>query len=143
MADDGGIGRLKKRMAAIPAEVKKAANATTLKQAEVMAATMRQLAPDDPATDTPDLKSSIAVTPTGQQTPAYSQPGGSMVVPENAVAVTVGNSDVRYPHLIEYGTTKMQAQPFFWNAVRLHQKKAQQAIKRGVARAVKKNWGKP
>lgn len=143
MAEDGGIGRLKKRLAAIPAEVKKAANATTVKQAEIMAATMRHLAPDDPATGAPDLKSSIAVTPAGQQTPAYSQPGGSLVVPENAVAITAGNSDVRYPHLLEYGTTKMQAQPYFWPSVRLHRKKAQQAIKGGVARAVKKNWGKP
>lgn len=143
MANDGGIGRLKKRLAAIPAEVKKAANVTTVKQAEIIASTMRNLAPDDPATDAPDLKSSIEVTPAGQQTPPYSQPGGSMVVPENAVAITVGNTDVRYPHLQEYGTTKMNAQPFFWPSVRLHQKKAQQAIKRGVARAVKKNWGKP
>lgn len=139
MANDGGIGRLKKRLAAIPAEVKKAANATTVKQAEAMAQTMRQLAPEDEG----DLKESITVTAGGEQTPAYSQPGGQMTVPENAVAVTVGNTDVRYPHLQEYGTTKMNAQPFFWPSVRLHQKKAQQAIKRGVARAVKKNWGKP
>lgn len=139
MADDGGIGRLKKRLAAIPDQVKEAANATIVRQAETVAKTMRQLAPEDEG----DLIESITVTPAGQQTPAYSQPGGSMVVPENAAAVTVGNSDVRYPHLQEYGTRKMQAHPFFWPAVRLHRKKAQQAIKRGVARAVKKNWGKP
>lgn len=138
MANDGGIGRLKRRLAAIPAEVKGAALTSTVRQAEAMAATMRQLAPEDEG----DLKESIAVTPGGEQTPAYSQPGGQMTVPENAAAVTVGNTDVRYPHLIEHGTTKMQAQPFFWPAVRLHREKAQQAIKRGVARAVKKNWGK-
>lgn len=142
MADDGGIGRLKRRLAAIPKNVKEAVQPTLTKQANTMADTMRRLAPDDPATDAPDLKSSIVVTPAGQQTPAYSQPGGSMVVPENAVAITVGNTDVRYPHLPEYGTTKMQAQPYFWPSVRLHRKKVQQAIKRGVARAVKKEWGK-
>lgn len=142
MANDGGIGRLQKRLAAIPANVRAAALPSVLKQAEAMAGTMRTLAPDDPATSAPDLKSSIRVTPAGQQTPAYSQPGGSMVVPENAVAITVGGEDVRYPHLLEYGTTKMQAQAFFWPAVRLHQARAKKAIKSAIGRAVRKNWGK-
>lgn len=141
MANDGGIGRLKQRLAAIPKNVKEALQPTLIKQANIMADTMRRFAPDDPSTSAPDLKSSIAITPAGQQTPPYSQPGGSMVVPENAVAITVGNTDVRYSHLQEHGTTRMQAQPFFWPAVRLHRKKVQQAIKRGVARAVKKEWG--
>ncbi len=142
MADDGGLSRLQARLAAIPGEVKKAVQPSLLKQANTMAGTMRAFAPDDPSTSAPDLKSSIEVTPGGQQTPAYSQPGGSMVVPENAVAITVGNTDVRYPHLQEYGTTFHAAQPFFWPAVRLHRKRAQRAIKAAVGRAVKKNWGK-
>lgn len=142
MADDGGIGRLKARLAAIPREVKEAVQPALLKQANAMAGTMRQFAPDDPETSAPDLKSSIEVTPAGQQTPAYSQPGGSMTVPDSAVAITVGNADVRYPHLQEYGTSKHQAQPFFWPAVRLHRKKAATAIKGAVGRAVRKNWGK-
>jgi len=138
MADDGGIGRLRKRLAAIPAQVKAATQPALLKQAEAMATTMRALAPEDSG----DLKDSITVTPAGQSTPAYSQPGGSLVVPENTVAVTVGDADVRYPHLIEHGTTKMHAQPYFWPSVRLHRKKAQAAIKRAVGKAVRENWGK-
>tara|TARA_R110002020_G_scaffold5179_4_gene21922 strand:- start:8367 stop:8801 length:435 start_codon:yes stop_codon:yes gene_type:complete len=141
--DDGGIGRIKARLAAIPDAIKEGVQPTLIKQAEAMAATMRRFAPDDPATNAPDLKSSIEITPAGRQTPAYSQPGGSMTVPENAVAITVGNSDVRYPHLLEFGTTKMNAQPFFWPSVRLHNKKAKAAIKRAVGRSVKKNWGSP
>ena len=142
MADDGGIGRLRRRLAAIPAQVKAATQPALLKQANAMATTIRSFAPDDPATSAPDLKSSIAITPAGQSTPPYSQPGGSMVVPENAVAITVGNSEVRYPHLQEYGTTHHHAQPFFWPAVRLHNKKARAAIKRAVGKAVRENWGK-
>ena len=138
--DDGE--RLRRRLAAIPNAVRAASAAATLKQANIIANTMRQFAPDDPATGAPDLKTSIEVTPAGQQTPFYSQPGGSMTVPENMVAITVGGEEVRYPHLVEYGTTKAQAQPFFWPAFRLHRKKAQQAIKRGVSAAVRKNWGK-
>lgn len=137
MADDGGLSRLQRRLAAIPKAVKAAAQPALLKQAEEMADTMRALAPVESGA----LRDSIVVTPAGQSTPPYSQPGGSMVVPENAVAITVGNTDVRYPHLVEYGTKKAPAQPFFWPAVRLHQKKAQRAIKAGIRKAVRNNWG--
>lgn len=142
MNDDGGIGRLQRRLAAIPAAVKEAATATLIRQAETVATTMRALAPDDPATGDPDLKTSIAVTGPGQTTPPYSQPGGSMAVPELTVAITAGNEDVRYPHLVEYGTVKAPAQPFFWPAFRLHRGKVSKAIKAGIGRAVRKNWGK-
>ncbi|WDR07300.1 HK97 gp10 family phage protein [Devosia rhodophyticola] len=137
MADDGGIGRLQRRLAAIPVAMKAGIQPTLLKQGNAVANTMRLLAPDDPATDAPDLKSSIVVTTAGQTTPPYSQPSGTMIVPENAVAITVGNSDVRYPHLVEYGTKKSSAQPFFWPAVRLNRKKFQAAIKRAVGKAVR------
>lgn len=138
MADDGGIGRLQRRFDAIPRAVKEAVEPALRKQAEVMAGIMRRFAP----VDTGDLKDSIHVTPGGKATPAYSQPGGSMVVPGNAAAVTVGDHEVRYAHLVEYGTTKAPAHPFFWPAVRLHNKKAKTAIKRAISTAVKKNWGK-
>lgn len=138
MANDGGIGRLKQRFAAIPKSVKETVQPTLNKQAEKMAASMRSFVPVDDG----DLKGSIDVTPAGGQTTPYSQPGGSMTVPENAAAITVGNSDVRYGHLVEYGTAKANAQPFFWPAVRLNNKKAKQAIKRSIGRAVKKEWGK-
>lgn len=142
MAGDGGIGRLKQRFQAMRGNVIEATQPALLKQASIMARTMRHLAPDDPATSAPDLKSSIEITAGGRQTPAYSQPGGSMVVPDNAVAITVGNDEVRYPHLLEYGSTRHPAQPFFWPSVRLHDKKARQAIKRAIGTAIRKNWGK-
>jgi HK97 gp10 family phage protein len=141
MADDGGLARLQRRLAAIPREVKKAVEPALMKEAGIIADTMGQLAPDDPSTNAPDLKSSIAVTGPGKQTPAYSQPGGSMTVAENAVAVTVGDTDVRYPHLQEYGTKNHPAQPFFWPAVRMRRKRSTNAIKNAIRRAVRKNWG--
>lgn len=136
--NDGGIGRLKARLAAIPQEVKEAVQPALTKQADQMAASMRGFVPVDDG----DLQKSITVTQAGASTPPYSQPGGSMTVPENAVAITVGNSDVRYGHLVEYGTTKMNAQPYFWPAVRLHNVKAKKAIRSAIGRAVRKNWGK-
>lgn len=133
MARDGGLTRFQRRMQAIPAEVRTAVRPALLSTAEEMAATMRALAPED----TGALKRSIAVTGPGQATPAYSQPGGSSVVGELQAAVTVGNTDVRYAHLVEYGTGHAAAQPFFWPAVRLHRKKATAKIRRAISKAVR------
>lgn len=139
MTDDGGISRLQQRLAAIPGNVKAAALPAVIKQAEAMQRTMETLVP----VRSGNLKESIEITPAGRVTPPYSQPGGSMTVPENAAAITIGNEDVRYGHLVEYGTTKTHAQPFFWPAVRLGQKRAKTAIKRAIGKAVRKNWGAP
>lgn len=139
MADDGGLSRFQRRMRAIPKGVRAAVNPALVKGAEEIAANMRALAPVDEG----DLKESIAVTGPGQATPPYSQPGGAMVVPENAAAVTAGNSDVRYPHLQEYGTTNHPAQPFFWPGFRLARKRAANRVKRAMAKACREHWGKP
>lgn len=138
MANDGGIGRLKKRLASIPKNVKTSVQPNLIKQGEMIASTMRSFVP----VDTGELRDSIAVTPPDSSTPPYSTPGGSFIVPETSVAVTAGGKDARHAHLLEYGTIKMRAQPFFWPAVRLTRKKAQRNIKSAMSRAVKKNWGK-
>ncbi|ADH89364.1 phage protein, HK97 gp10 family [Ancylobacter novellus DSM 506] len=131
MADQ--LTKLQKRFAAIPREVKQAVQPALQRSGEELVATMRQLAPED----TGALKESIVATPAGQSTPVYSQPGGATVVPENAVAVTAGNTDVRYAHLVEYGTAEAPEQPFFWPAVRLTRKRITSRIKRAVSKAVK------
>lgn len=127
-------------MAAIPQEVRAALKPTLLKSGEELKATMQHLA--EHSRDTGALIDSITVTGPGETTPPYSQPGGSQVVPENAVAVTVGNTDVRYPHLVEHGTTKAPPQPFFWPAFRLHRVKITRRIKRAISKAVKESKGK-
>jgi HK97 gp10 family phage protein len=63
------------------------------------------------------------------------------VANELEAIVTVGNTDVRYPHLVEYGTSDTPAQPFFWPGFRLTRKRAANRIKRAISTAVKKNWG--
>lgn len=90
--------------------------------------------------DTGALIDSIAVTMPGHATPAYSQPGGSRVAGETEVVVTAGNSDVRYAHLVEYGTSEAEAQPFFWPALRLLRKRLQNRINRAAKKAVKDAW---
>ncbi|SFD17140.1 HK97-gp10 family putative phage morphogenesis protein [Salipiger profundus] len=133
MADDGGLGSFQKRMKAMVRAGKDAAGPALLQGGYEVAEAMETLAPEDSG----DLVGSIAVTPAGQSTPPYSQPGGSHVVPENQVAITAGNSDVRYPHLQEYGTRHHAAQPFFWPGFRLARKRAENRIKRALAKAIR------
>lgn len=130
--------RLQKRLAAIPQAVKEAVQPALLKSGEELAERMRALAPED----TGDLKESIAVTPPGGTTPPYSQPGGSTLAGDNQVLVTAGNIDVRYPHLVEYGTAEAPAQPYFWPAYRLTKKRIQNRTKRAISKAVREKWGK-
>jgi HK97 gp10 family phage protein len=121
----------------IPKNVRAALQPELMKNGENLAVTARILAPRD----TGALQDSIAVTAGGENTPPYSTPGGRIVVPEMAVAVTAGNKDVRYAHLVEHGTAEAAAQPFFWPAFRMMRKKIAGRIKRAAAQAVKQNWG--
>jgi HK97 gp10 family phage protein len=132
------IDRLNKRLAAVPKAVREAVQPALQKSGQELVDAMRQLA--QPSRDTGALIDSITMTPGGQQTPAYSQPGGSQTVPENAVYVTAGNTDVRYPHLVEYGTSKAAARPFFWPAFRLLRKRIGNRTKRAIGKAVREGW---
>jgi HK97 gp10 family phage protein len=135
MATPNGLSKLQRRLLAIPKAVKKEVVPALMKSAQDMAGSMRSLAQS--SKDTGALIDSIAITGPLQHTPPYSQPGGSTFVSENSVAITVGNSGVRYGHLVEYGTASAPAQPFFWPAVRLGRKKAANRIKRAISKAVK------
>ena len=138
--NDGGLSRLQKRMRAIPVEVREAVKRPLERSGNDIAGDARRLA--ERSRDTGDLIDSIVVTKGGQATPPYSQPGGSTVVAENAAMVTVGNADVRYAHLVEYGTTKSPAQPFFWPAYRLNRDKIRRRLQSSISRAVRNHWGK-
>lgn len=135
------LTRLQKRLEAIPKAVIAAVQPALEKSGDELVAAMKALA--ETSRDTGDLIGSIEMTTAGNMTPPYSQPGGSQVVPPNAVMVTVGNEDVRYPHLVEYGTTKAHAQPFFWPAYRLLKRRISNRIKRSVSKAVRTEWQKP
>lgn len=131
--DDGGLSSFQKRMRAIPEAARKAVTPALMQSAYEVQDAMEALAPED----TGDLKNSITVTGPGALTPPYSQPGGSAAVPENAVAITVGSSDVRYAHLVEYGTGKAPAQPFFWPGFRMTRKRATNRIKTAIRKAIR------
>lgn len=139
MARSPQLARLQQRLDAIPKSVREAVRPALTKSGEELVAAMRQLAPED----TGALKDSIVATLPGERTPPYSQPGGARLVAENEVVVTAGNSGVRYPHLVEYGTAQAVAQPFFWPAFRLAKKRIEGRIKRAVTKAVRDGWNAP
>jgi HK97 gp10 family phage protein len=140
------IDRLTKRLAAIPKAVKADVQPSLQKSGQELVAAMQHLAPVSPdgAHGNPPgaLRDSIVMTPAGETTPPYSQPGGSHVVPENAVVITAGNTEVRYAHFPEYGTTKMAAEPYFWPSYRLFKKRIANRTKRAISKAVREGWVK-
>ncbi|MET0171089.1 MAG: HK97-gp10 family putative phage morphogenesis protein [Agrobacterium vaccinii] len=125
--------RLKRRLDAIPRDVKAAVAPALISAGRDLSVTMRLLAP----VDSGDLRNSIHITAPGETTPPYSQPGGSTTAGENQVIVTVGNSEVRYPHIVEFGSADTAAQPFFWPSVRLKRKSLTNRIKRAIRKAVR------
>ncbi|RXV64948.1 hypothetical protein C6W92_06065 [Roseovarius sp. A46] len=125
-------------MRAMPISARRALASATEKGADEIARMAETLAPED----TGDLVGSIAVTVGPKNTPAHSHPGGTRTVPEGAAAVTAGNGDVRYAHLVEFGTRKAPAQPFFWPAFRVLRKRSETRIKRAMTKAIKEEWNK-
>jgi HK97 gp10 family phage protein len=138
------IGR---KMRALPARIKQPVQKAVTEGAEEIARMQRNLAPEH----TGKLKKSIRVTPPGQTTPSHSQPGGARTTREFEALVTAGDDEVRYPHLVEYGTAPhpqgglgegtqhpgTTAQPFFWPGYRLARKRVRVKVKRAIGKAVK------
>lgn len=80
------------------------------------------------------------MTPPGHVTPPYSQPGGSHVAGEFEAVVTAGNEKTRYVHLVEFGTSKTEAQPFWLPALRLIRPSAQRSIDREGRKILRNAW---
>jgi HK97 gp10 family phage protein len=125
-----------RRMEAIPAQLRAELLVILSKNAEELAAAIRQLA--ESSRDTGALIDSVKVTGPGERTPDYSMGGGQLVGPLEFI-VSVGNHAVRYGHLVEYGTVDSEAQPFFWPAVRALQRQFDNRLKREI-RAFVKRW---
>lgn len=132
-ARDGGIGKLKRRLANIPKEIREKVMVTQIEIANDLATKMKGLAP----VESGRLRDSIAVTKEGQTTPNHSQPGGKVTVPEGAVMVTAGNSGARYVALVEFGHDTAEAVPFFVPVVRSNRKAIKAKMKRTINKAVK------
>lgn len=129
---------LEERLLAIPREVLAELRPALVKGAQDIAEAMEQLAPED----TGDLVNTITVTGPGGTTPAYASGGGSVTLPKNVAAVTVGSPDMRHGHLQEFGTLNHEAQPFMRPAFRLKKAKVLRRIQSAITQAIKNNGGK-
>lgn len=112
------VARLQRRLEAIPKAVREDVEPTLDRNADELVTLMRQLAPDDPSTPAPDLKTSIKWREEG----------------ELRRAVFTDDFKARW---LEFGTSKMDAQPYFWPAVRLLQKRLRNRTKRAISKAVR------
>jgi HK97 gp10 family phage protein len=137
-----GFEKLERRLAQIPKKIRSETNKALMKSAEETAEVQRMLAPvsaDGSHGNPPGaLRDSVVVTPPGGTTPPYGS-GGTRTVPEGAAAVTAGNSGVRYAHLVERGTSKAAAQPFFWPGFRMRRARSLGRIKRALNKAIKES----
>lgn len=130
---NGGLARLNNKLTrTIPRAAKAAAQRAVIEGAHTVAELQYSLAPVDDG----DLRNSIEVTPPGSMTPPYSHPGGSQMAREGQALITAGNTDVRYAHLVEYGTIKTPAQPYFWPAWRSLRTRVKGNVTRSIKKAV-------
>lgn len=150
MVKINGRARLRIILKLLPQELRAGIKKATLAAAEDCASTQRSMAPFK----TGHLRDSITVTPGDRPFPAgsYKPSRGAIKDPGLAAVVTVGNSKVRYAHLVEWGTAPhinagdrpgtqnpgAPAEPFFIPGYRQVKRKAQQRINTAARDAIKK-----
>ena len=145
-----GRERLSARLKAADDKLQAQARVAVVQGAEEVAAQMRAIVPIG---ETGRLEESIAVTRPGRTTPAYAANGGKRQAGEFEALVTAGDSDVRYAHLVEFGTRPHRqpklgidhpgaaAHPFFFVSYRLLRKRVASRIKRAMTAAIRKTAG--
>lgn len=121
MAKVEGLARLKARFASLPPRIKFEVKAAIEKSADELVAFQKRLAPDDPSTPPPDLKSSIRKRE-GRH--------------ELSVEVFTDDFKARW---LEFGTVNMSARPFFFGPYRTLRRRIKSRIGRAVKKAVKAN----
>lgn len=134
------------RLAAIAPQIRAKLVPALVKSAEEVAGRAEALA--EASRRSGSLIDSIAVTKPGETTPAYAEGGASVQAGELQALVTVGNTDARHGHLVEFGTEprqhkdgsstgKMPAQPFLLPAWRLSKTRVERRIARAITAGIK------
>lgn len=152
MASVQGIRELKDKFTRASAAAKKAAISAVVDGAKEVVDLQKKLVPVDQG----DLRDSIVVTPPGQTTPPYSQPGGQRTAKQAEAIITAGNTKVRYAHLVEFGTAPHKnggefagtqnpgfaAEPFFWPSWRALRPRVRSRVTRSINKAIKDEFSK-
>ena len=130
-----GLRKLKRKMRrTIPRAVRAATRDAMRKGAEEVVSSARQFVPRG---ETGELHDSIGWT-------FGDPPGGSLVLGERKAAndslvltVFAGNKKAFYVRFVEFGTQGMSAQPFFFPAYRLNQKRIKSRVTRSMKKAIR------
>jgi len=144
-----GRDRLRFVLTKLPKEMRAELRTTILDSANDVANTQRALTP----VKTGKLRESIVVTPADQNVPRYASLKSKRTVkdPFLAAIISAGNSEVRYAHLVEFGTAPhlnegrfpgtmnpgSPPQPFFYPGFRAEKKRAKNKINRAARKAIK------
>lgn len=130
MARNVSVEEYKRRCMAIPPAVKEAAYARLVEHGQKMANTMKAAAPRK----TGKLANSIVLETDAGRLRIAIKAGGKATTTE----VRKG-SGVSYDYARgqEFGTVKMQRNPFFWPIYRLLKKSMRSAVKRSMTKAIK------
>lgn len=143
-----GLDRLKRKLRQFPDAVKDEIRAAMEASANEIVAMMKSLVP----VDSGELRDSIGWT--WGDRPKYSQAVASVKSADGNMVLTIyaGNSRVRYPHLVEFGTAPhvnggrfagsqhpgTSAQPFFFVSFRALRRRAKGRVNRAVNKAAKR-----
>ncbi len=163
MAKMKGIEALQAKLKRIPKQARSEIRQALAEGSDAMVATMRSLAPASPSGTrgfpSGHLKASIVATFGDGSVPKYaafrSRKGRRVIRandPDLSVTISAGDSDVRYAHLVEFGTRPhlnkgkfagtmhpgTRAQPFFYPGYRAHKKAMRSRITRAITRSAKK-----
>lgn len=149
-----GRERLLAKMAALPVEIRKELGAAVKAGANDIVALQKRLAPKR----TGALAASIVAT-SGKAAPKYStfkgKGGGGESDPDLSVTISAGNAQVRYAHLVEFGTAPHTAgglyegaqhpgakpAPFFFTGYRALKRRVKGRITRATRKAARKAAG--
>jgi HK97 gp10 family phage protein len=149
-----GLSQLQQKLKRIPQAVRKSATESVVVGAQEIASMQQRLAP----VDSGELRKSIHITMPGGTTPPYSTSGGKRksrkplkAGPHQAI-ITAGNTDVRYAHIVEFGSPPhlaggffkgmdvmhpgTPAQPFFWPGYRALRKRTKRRISTNIKKAI-------
>lgn len=131
-----GIGGLRNKMAALPALIEKRGAEALEKSADEIVAMMKRLVPVDRG----DLRDSVGWTwgdaPKGSFTLLKSR-RGDFAYKGMRITIYAGDEVAFYAHMIEFGTVKMAAHPFFYVSYRSLKKRTRNRIARATRKALK------
>lgn len=124
-----GLDLLNRKLAAMP----KATRAEIRKVLQVSAAEMVTLAKALVPVDSGVLRDSVRSEPGEHELAIVVRAGGEATT----VAARDGQGDYDYSLGIEFGTSEMPEQPYFWNSFRAIKKKAKGRATRAIRRAAR------